>query len=503
MKTVRSSQVAILVLVMAAVLGYSATAKGGAAEYVSAVGDPGMKRNGLRVAFEGWNFCNEVGAEAPGMGSPREADCFDLKSTTLPIQDGSEKVDHEVVHLVNEQENKMGANQSGDNVDLYAVKKELYLGAKCEVKDTPNPWHYWMVMLKNGNFDTKSGLCPSNGKKVGPFPPESRFPCFAEGKCMNQPLLFHNYTAFSDNEDMLRGSLYGTYDLDADISRGLDNISYYSVVWEKKFGNGEDEGWKFHHYLRTSQKYPWLMLYLRSDATKGLSGGYHYPGCGMTKIIPQSPDFKVRLRLDIKQGGGPKSQFYLLDMGSCWKNNGEPCDGNVETDVTRYSEMILNPDTDAWCHKDSLNNCPPYHTFPNSSRIHRNDSTNFPYEAYHMYCAPGNAQYLELPHNLCDAYSNPQPQEILQILPHPVWGPYGYPTKKGEGWIGDPKTWELDVGGMSQDLYFYQDPGTVPVKRSWTSLDVGTEIYVSENQVAEWTLSQFDILVPKELVALG
>lgn len=48
--------------------------------YISAVGDPGMRRDGLRVAFEAWNFCNEVGQEAPKMGSPRAADCFDLSS---------------------------------------------------------------------------------------------------------------------------------------------------------------------------------------------------------------------------------------------------------------------------------------------------------------------------------------------------------------------------------------------------------------------------------------
>jgi hypothetical protein len=51
---------------------------GGGGGYVSAVGDPGMRRDGLRVAWEAWNFCNEVGQEAPGMGSPRGADCFDL-----------------------------------------------------------------------------------------------------------------------------------------------------------------------------------------------------------------------------------------------------------------------------------------------------------------------------------------------------------------------------------------------------------------------------------------
>lgn len=48
----------------------------------TAVGDPGMRRDGLRVAFEAWNFCNEVAQEAPSMGSPRAADCFDLSSSS-------------------------------------------------------------------------------------------------------------------------------------------------------------------------------------------------------------------------------------------------------------------------------------------------------------------------------------------------------------------------------------------------------------------------------------
>lgn len=48
-------------------------------DYISAIGDPGMRRDGLRVAIESWNQCNEVGKEAPNMGSPRMADCFDVK----------------------------------------------------------------------------------------------------------------------------------------------------------------------------------------------------------------------------------------------------------------------------------------------------------------------------------------------------------------------------------------------------------------------------------------
>lgn len=201
--------------------------------------------------------------------------------------------------------------------------------------------------------------------------------------------------------------------------------------------------------------------------------------------------------MDIKQGGGPSSQFYLMDIGSCWKNNGKPCDGDVTTDVTRYSEMIINPEIEAWCKPDDLRLCPPHHTFPNGTRVHRNDTENFPYDAYHVYCTPGNAEHPEEPFNYCDEYSNPQPQEILQIVPHPVWGDYGYPTKKGEGWIGDPRTWELDVGRLSQSLYFYQDPSSKPVERHWSSIDLGTEIYVSENQVAEWTVSDFDVIVPE------
>lgn len=52
--------------------------------YISAVGDPGMRRDGLRVAIESWNQCNEVGEEAINMGSPRMADCFDIDHSTAP-----------------------------------------------------------------------------------------------------------------------------------------------------------------------------------------------------------------------------------------------------------------------------------------------------------------------------------------------------------------------------------------------------------------------------------
>ncbi|KAK7244076.1 hypothetical protein RIF29_38894 [Crotalaria pallida] len=464
--------------------------------YISAVGDPGMKRDGLRVAIESWNQCNEVLEEAPNMGSPRMADCFDVNYHGTKV-----KLDHKV----HKKQNMLGVSNNpyaklrALGADKFAAWKELYLGSRCEVLDTPRPWQFWMIMLKSGNMDTLAAVCPKNGFKAEPFNQTTQFPCFGKG-CMNMPSMYHNYTNVYDDEErkIMKGGFYGSWDLNADATKAFDtnDTSYYSVTWEKEVGNGS---WVFHNVLKTSSKYPWLMLYLRSDATRGFSGGYHYETRGMSKIVPKSPHFKVRFTLDIKKGGGPTSQFYLMDIGSCWKNNGEPCNGDVTTDVTRYSEMIINPEAEALCKPSRLIECPPYHTFANGTRVHRNDTANFPYGAYHIYNAPGNAMYLEKPVRTTDPYSNPQPQEILQILPHPVWGEYGYPTKKGEGWVGDPRTWELDVGRLSQSLYFYQDPGTKPVERHWPSIDLGTEIYISKvGQVAEWTVSNFDIIIPKE-----
>lgn len=45
----------------------------------SVLGDPGMRSEKVRVAVEGWNFCNRVGYEASGAPSPRWADCTDIE----------------------------------------------------------------------------------------------------------------------------------------------------------------------------------------------------------------------------------------------------------------------------------------------------------------------------------------------------------------------------------------------------------------------------------------
>lgn len=170
-------------------------------------------------------------------------------------------------------------------MDEFAAWKERFLGLKCQVDDNPDPWQFWMIMLKSGNMDSEAAICPNNGMKAEPFPQDGRFPCFGKG-CMNMPRIYHNYTSVQHNHlnRTLKGSFYGTWDLDVDVNEAPSkvNTSYYSVTWEKKLGHGS---WKFHHYLKTSPNYPWLMLYLRSDATKGFSGGYHYMTRGMSKIV--------------------------------------------------------------------------------------------------------------------------------------------------------------------------------------------------------------------------
>lgn len=198
---------------------------------------------------------------------------------------------------MSEDDNKLGvgtpfpgiSHGALNNVDLYAAEKEVYLGSLCQVSDSPKPWQFWMVMLKNGNFDTRSGLCPANGKKAAPFSP-GKFPCFGSG-CMNQPIVNHQETELLDG-DTMRGSFSGSYDLGSDLSNGnggADGISFYEVVWQKKLGVGS---WVFSHKLKTSKKYPWLMLYLRADATQGYSGGYHYDTRGMLKTVSRNHSFE-------------------------------------------------------------------------------------------------------------------------------------------------------------------------------------------------------------------
>ncbi|GER25421.1 biotin carboxyl carrier protein of acetyl-CoAcarboxylase [Striga asiatica] len=274
------------------------------------------------------------------------------------------------------------------------------MGSLCQVFDSDEPWYLWMLLLKNENFNKRTTLCPENGKKVDKIVTNRTFPCFGEG-CANQPLVYHNQSRVVSDGNKSSSLVRGFYGLHADLSVGAGNKKkFFSTTWHK---NLSTNSW----------------------------------------IVSQK-----------------NSQFYLFDIGSFWKNNVDPYDYDVITDVTRYSKMIINPSTLSWCRLDNLVSCPPYHSF-----------------------------------DICDPYSNPQAQELVQNLPHPEWVVHGYPEKKEEGWVDDPRTWKLYTGaGLSSRLYFYHDPGTKPATLVWSSLNVGTEIYVRPvGSTTEWTVSDFHV----------
>ncbi|TXG47669.1 hypothetical protein EZV62_026963 [Acer yangbiense] len=135
------SAVSVVVVLFLCNNGWFAIARADQTGYISAVGDPGMKRDSLRVMIKLWNQCNEVGEEVPHMGSPRAADCFDIYQASSTQSNGKNcslcnLLPYLLIHRVTEKDNKLGV---GDpflglqpnalfDANLYAANKELYLG---------------------------------------------------------------------------------------------------------------------------------------------------------------------------------------------------------------------------------------------------------------------------------------------------------------------------------------------------------------------------------------
>ena len=90
------------------------------------------------------------------------------------------------------------------------------------------------------------------------------------------------------------------------------------------------------------------------------------------------------------------------------------------------------------------------------------------------------------------------PQELMQILPCEQWGVYGFPTSPKVGWVGNPQTWELDVGGLGSNVFF---SGVNPQKdkklRSWISFEIGPEQFYHLDPfplpLQLWEISDWDV----------
>jgi hypothetical protein len=58
----------------------------------------------------------------------------------------------------------------------------------------------------------------------------------------------------------------------------LVGTSYSSTLWYQNVTSGS---WVFYSVMTTSEEYPWLMNYLRSDSVAGGSGGAPWDGRGV------------------------------------------------------------------------------------------------------------------------------------------------------------------------------------------------------------------------------
>jgi hypothetical protein len=436
------------------------------AAYKSIIGDPGMKSNSFRLALEAWNFCNGAvgGSLSSSLPSPRYADCVnDTRFGT---------------HQVSEAVNALRLPQPIPGYPIvkdensYAIIKEQYLGDLCHSND----WYFWKAMLKGGNFEMSYGYCPKTGAKA------DNFICFNKtAGCMNQPLVYHEKSV-PDGKGGLVGRFYGTYDI-----LPTSDQSRFEVKWRRN----ADGRWVYSYELKTSKNYPYLMLYHRADNARGLNGGYAWSGRGIMSLPPSGNDFIVQFRLNVTHFEPIAAlQFYMPEMAGCWKLDGRPCDGDVKTDVTRYAEMVINPNAGPCGNAKSHGGCPPVHTTITGEKIFRNDTKRYPYDAYHQWCLPSDAPK-EIVGPRCDPYSNPQQQELIMCRPHSEWAVHGFPAKVGQGWIGDSRLWKLNVGALTSRLYF---SGVEPQMRTFYSFNIGPELFRIGS--IGWEISEFDVLVP-------
>jgi hypothetical protein len=275
----------------------------------------------------------------------------------------------------------------------------------------------------------------------------------------------------------------------------------------------------FYSVLRASSRYPWIMNYLRANDVRGGYGGYPWNGSGvMNGPVPARARLLATLRVLSVTGSPKRTLFYLPEISGCWKLDGRPCDGKLSVDwpsadVTRYICFILAPKTEPLCSSSQQHHCPPWHILSSDgSKVYRNDTLRFPYQCYMLHCyAPNDASAPD--DELCDPWSNPVPQELMQLLPCAEWGEHGFPTVQGTGWIGAPdKLWRLDVGALGARVFLQGvEPAPVAtaryktsklahlpgVNRSWIGFELGPELMDAQEggSTIRWEVQDVDVMV--------
>jgi hypothetical protein len=523
--------------------------------YVSILGDPKQLKH-PQVAWTGWNFCN--GALAPSQYnqsiSPRLADCIQ-QVVAGPGPYGN---------MITQDMNDLGVgipipppiSNATTDINWYAVLKEQFLASICQQLQVPTSgapftYNHWSIMFKSGNMNTGLNICPAtnvnnnNNNYNNNYNNDSPISSSFNNLPMNQPFMVHQFST-PGVPGPYGGSSYvgyfaGTYDLpapgdEAALTSALEtyteawfqyriaeldgnippslpaiptllvNKSYLSTLWYQNTTSGS---FVFYNLLVCSKSYPWLMNYARSNVADSQYGGYPYTGGGIMSSPAPAIGTNLSVKLNVLNPGEGGNQFYLPEISGCWRLDGSPCgvDSDISKDVTRYICFVVNPAIHNACSATNQGACPPVHYKVDGTKVYRNDTKNFPYQCYLQHCYPPGSPESTAQ---CDAYSNPNPQELMQILPCEEWAAHGFPVD-GQGWVGDARTWNLDVGALTARVFFSgQEPaGNVPSvlpnglppypgwNRTIISFEIGPEQLnaAGDGKFTRWEVTEWDVLV--------
>lgn len=466
-----------------------------------AAGECSLKDNALPAP----NASGGVRVFAPlqELPSPRYANC---------VVDGAQSVGPEA---------NAARVPRGQDAEWFAVEKEHALAEDCQVGES----FFWTVMSQNGNAPAALGTdqacrseCYHQGDAARPagYPPAVNASAAEECPASaarglgsfnnlpgNQPKVLVAYT--DPNDPSLRGGFNFTFELDQDLalSEAAFPKSASLGVWEWWWDEAKQSG-VVRVYQRVSERYSWICTYFGADAGRGVKANQAYDGRGMMTEVPTTPDFLVRFHLNITNAqikGGGVGSWYAPNMEACWdQKTRKPCQPYGDTDSMVHQQVLLDYGGGDSCTPSNFIGCPRYHIWRNGSKVYRSDPA-FPYDAYKQYCGPcTSCPEMEPGEPCCDPYSNSNGQSIYKIAPHPEWVHWGFPANATDGFVGQPKFHELNVGGLFTQIWF---PCMTTEPIEIITVSIGPETgYGTGTHDTEFFVSEFDILVPEESIVV-
>ena len=506
----QTALLAALVVRGAAAVHLTADGPVRAPTYITAMGNAGYRSDNPSVLVTGWNFCNEALAPSsfPTHPSPRWGDCPDATGAPRVSAADNALGPGDAFPLP-------GFNATTD-VNAFAVEKELFLAARC---DQPSgvpgagSFAFHTIMLKSGNMDVAAGICPMTAAPGLGF---NNLP-------MNQPLVALSPSterAVPYGGRALVGGVAATYDVNASwsadeiaaVSTALQNYSdawlayrfaevdgaplpprpdsvkpallanksFEAAVWWKNVSSGSTV---FSLIQLCSRGAPWLMNYLKLMDARGFGGGYDFAGAG--DLLGPVPSWDSRLTVTWSQL--VPSNLYVPCHGGCWKFDGSPCDGDLDSDITRYICFLINGHGACGTH-ESNGGCPAFHVrSADGVRVYRND-TAFPFECYSQHCGPSKLGLGD-----CDPYSNPGPQELMMLYACSEWAEHGYPAAPPPGIVHGQRL-DLAVGALGARVALVgaepADVGAaVRAARGWAPLPAKADLPPLVREYPGWTRS--------------